>query len=95
MQLYEYICFDNEPNKEDVLEAISKDKWITFKSYSCCLDLVAQNILMEKHSDWEMYDENDVVYLVVRKFEDDYWELHEVSICYSISTSSKEIYFDD
>lgn len=95
MKAYEYIRFDNEPTKEDVLEAISKEKWITFKSYSCCLDLVAEDILMQKYNDWKMYDEDDVVYLVVRKFEDDYWELHKVSICYSISTSSEEIDFDD
>ncbi|RDE72695.1 hypothetical protein DPV93_05285 [Haemophilus sputorum] len=95
MKAYEYIYFDDEPTKEEVLEAISNCEWKCFKSSGFDLGWVAKGILEEKYNDWEMWDEDDTVYLVVREFNDDYWELHKVSICHSISAVSEEIYFDE
>ncbi|VEI47012.1 Uncharacterised protein [Actinobacillus equuli] len=96
--LYEYIAafeFDDEPTKDDVLKIISEGSWDLFKCQKMLLGYVAQEILEEKYSDWEMYDEDESVYLIVRKYGDEEWELHKATIQYRLYVDTEEIYFDD
>lgn len=97
MELYEYIAIfeDEEPTKEEVIKAITEESWGLFKCLKMILDNVAQRILEEKYNDWEMYDEDESVYLIIRKYGDEEWELHKATIQYRLYVDTEEIYFDD
>ncbi|MDG6895062.1 hypothetical protein [Volucribacter amazonae] len=95
MKTYEYIVLwdliDDTPEVEEILKEIEGKQWTSFKSNSSTLFLVAEQILEKNHDEWEIYDEDDGVFIVVKENNSDYWELHRVSIVYQLSTTSEEI----
>ncbi|AKO45043.1 hypothetical protein [[Haemophilus] ducreyi] len=99
VELYEYIAVfeDDEPTKDKCLEIVADKREWTFFSYhiSTSLEEIAQKILEARYNNWEMWDEDDYVYLIVRKYGDEEWELHKATIQYRLYVDTEEIYFDD
>ena len=98
MEFYEYIAIhglDDEPTKEDVMKAIAEEDWTSFRCLKMILADVAKRILEKKHNDWEMWDEDEYVYLIVRKYGTEEWELHKATIQYVMCIDTEQIYLDD
>lgn len=97
MELYEYIAIfeDEEPTKEDVIKLIAEEDWELFKCQEMILACIAERILEEKYDDWEMWDEDSCVYLIVRKYGAEEWELHKATIQYRLCVDTEEIFFFD
>lgn len=97
MELYEYIAIfkDEVPTKDDVIKLITETHWNLFECPRMILNSVAERILEEKYNDWAMWDEDSCVYLAVRKFATEEWELHKATIQYRLCVDTEEIFFDE
>ncbi|MDG6895063.1 hypothetical protein [Volucribacter amazonae] len=94
MKTYEYIAlskWNDTPTKEEFLEKIENGYWYKFFSNASQLDLVAEQILEENYIDWDLYDENEDIYIAVKENNSDYWELFLVRAIYQLSTTSEHI----
>ncbi|AJE07767.1 hypothetical protein [Mannheimia haemolytica] len=97
MKTYEYIKLDvlDEPTKEEVQEALKQGCWVMYDSTYNYLDRVAEDILEVKHSDWETYDEDETVYLIVREYGKQEFEVVAVSLYFLFRASSETIFTED
>ncbi|WGE32572.1 hypothetical protein NYR60_02885 [Actinobacillus genomosp. 2] len=97
MNKYEYIKLDcdYDPSIEDVLDAMKGEEWTGFESKNSSLSFVAEDILEQKYSDWEIYEEDDGVCLAVREKGSNDFEVYWVSPSYLFRASSDFIFGDD
>lgn len=97
MPMYEYIKLEafGEPTKEEVQEALKEGDWCLYKSHWDDLEDVAGDILEEKHSDWEIYDEDEVTYLILRKLGEKAFKVVAVNVYWSLRTLGKAILTQD
>lgn len=98
MNEFEYSLLENEVDDFDVtpkeiLNQIGKD-WTPFESENSDSQLVAEEIMLAKYSDWEIYDEGVEIYLAVRKVGEDEFDLYRTSLFYSVeATAEAEIVY--
>lgn len=97
MPMYEYIKLEvfGEPTKEEVQEALKEGNWDLYKSQWDDLEYVAEDILEAKHSDWEIYDEDEVAYLILRKQGEKVFEVVAVNVYWILRTSGNTILTQD
>lgn len=102
MKEYEYIVLDvwdeDELSEGVVLEQIKAGAWTYFESNHRCFDLesAAEEILSKKYVDWEMFEEDDVVFLAIKEVgENKEIEVYSVSVRYIFSTSASMIFDND
>lgn len=99
MKEYEYIVLDvwdeDELSEREVLEQIKAGAWTYFESDHRRLDLAgaAEAILSKKYVDWEIFEEDDVVFLAIKEVgENKEIEVYGVSVRYIFSTSASMIF---
>lgn len=102
MNKYEYCVLEIEDEDElsakQVLEQMEENGWTLLKSDGRCFDLrsAAEEILMEKYSDWGMFEEDDAVFIAVKEVgEDKEIEVYRVCISYVLYTSAEIILDND
>lgn len=97
MHKYEYIKLDcdDDPSKDEVLEQIQDEEWEGFESDSTIFDYVAEEILAENYSGWEIYEEDEGVCLAIRAKGSKSFEVYWVSVCYRFDTQSALIFDED
>lgn len=94
--LFEYIVFFDEPSKEEVLEAVNDEgQWELFNSKEDKLHYVAKDIAETNASNWELYDEDDYVYIAAREYDSQEWELNKISVYYIRDFNDEQIDLDD
>lgn len=97
MPMYEYIKLEvfGEPTKEEVQEALKEGNWDLYISQWDDLEYVAEDILEAKHSDWEIYDEDEVAYLILRKLGEKAFKVVAVNVYWILRTSGNTIFTQD
>ncbi|QGM80688.1 hypothetical protein [Otariodibacter oris] len=99
IQYITFDTFDKKPTKEDILKALSdgEDEW--FDSFVAEVGFdsgaIAKEILEDQYAAWEMYQEDESIYIVViNPNKEDEYHVHRVSVGYVMCASSKfiEIY---
>ncbi|WP_419851903.1 hypothetical protein [Actinobacillus pleuropneumoniae] len=97
MHKYEYIKLDcdDDPSKDEVLEQIQDEEWEGIESIHTVLDFVAEEILAENYSRWEIYEEDEGVCLAIREKGSKSFEVYWVSVCYRFDTQSSLIFDED
>lgn len=96
MKFYEYVVFFDEPSKKEVLEVVDDEtQWNLFSSEENLIGYVAREIAESKASDWELYDEDDYVYLVIRQEQSEEWEITKVCVQYIRMFDDEQIDLDD
>ncbi|MFY1027140.1 hypothetical protein ACE4RU_05250 [Actinobacillus seminis] len=101
MKKYEYCLLDvddeDELSVEEVLKQIKEQGWTYFVARNQLrLEWVAEDILKENYADWEIFEEDEEVYLAVKEVgEDKPIEVHRVSLFYVLSASSNMIFDND
>ncbi|QOF68322.1 hypothetical protein IFE17_02785 [Actinobacillus sp. GY-402] len=94
--LYEYIAFEHKPSKDEVLKAVNNEiRWEAFISSQHQIGLVARDIAETMDSDWELYEDDDHVYLVIRRYQSEEWEITKVSVRYIRKFDDEQIDLDD
>ncbi|OOF41693.1 hypothetical protein BKK49_04560 [Rodentibacter rarus] len=99
---YEWLLIDDfdgeEPTKEEIDKTIEEKLWDTFNRESRPFYLessVAEELFKRHYSDWECYDEDECVFLVIREKGGERYALFRVSPYYKLSPDVDKIYFDD
>ncbi|AWW56553.1 hypothetical protein DIS05_08635 [Pasteurella multocida] len=101
MKEYEYCLLDvddeDELSVEEVLKQINEQGWTYFEANNqLLLEWVAKDILKENYANWEIYEEDEGVYLAVKEVgEDKPIEVHRVNLFYVLSASSNMIFDND
>ncbi|MFQ1050195.1 hypothetical protein ACIRXL_09050 [Avibacterium paragallinarum] len=98
MKEYEYILLDcdEDASKEDVLKSLEGKTWERFESNSGLLDTVAEEILKENHTKWEIYDEEaDGVCLAVKETDSEDFDVYYVQPWYSFTAISSLMFDTD
>lgn len=99
MNKFEYIvldnCIDDEPTKESVLEQIEERSWTDFESLYYNNEFAVREIVKEWHSAWDIYDEDDGVYIVIRKSGEEDFKVYKAIIFQTIGVNTNCIYNED
>lgn len=97
MQMYEYIKLEvlGEPSKEEVQEALAVGDWTLYATRWDSLEDVAADILESKYSDWEIYDEDEVAYLILKEQGKEEFEVIAVNLYFVVRTSGNTIFTQD
>lgn len=95
MKEYEYILLDcdEDASKEEVQKNLEGKTWTRFESDYSCLDTVAEEILKENYTEWEIFDEEDGVCLAVKEADSEDFEVFYVQPWY-VFTGDSRLMFD-
>lgn len=99
MTKFEYIvlddCIDDEPTEESVLEQIEERSWTYFESVYCDDEFTAEEIVEKHHADWEIFDEDDGVYIAIRESGKENFRVYRASLFHTIGVRTDCIYSED
>lgn len=99
---YEWLLIDDlddeEPEKEKIDQIIRDELWDKFdrKNERFYSESSVAKKLFERHCiDWECYEEDEYVFLAVRKQGSESYSVFRISPYYMLMPNVDEIYFDD
>ena len=98
MKEYEYILLDcdKDASKEEVLKSLEGKTWEHFESNYEWLDNVAEEILKENYTEWEIFDEeDDGVCLAVKEADSQGFEVYYVQPWYLLTPMSRLMFDTD
>lgn len=101
VEKYEWLLIDEvkdeEPTKEEIMQAIEKHGWTPF--YDGCLfyseEGVAKAVFRTNFWQWDVEDEGDYVFIAVKEQSAKKYAVFRVALAYVVEPDVDDIYFEE